>query len=354
MSLGVSIEAREANSPLAAVSARCGLVAGGNWIVDRVKVIDAWPSQDGLASILQQSHSNGGSPYNVLKDLALLGADFPLTGIGRVGDDSDGRFILDDCRRHGIDVTQLRATPATATSYTDVMTVEATGRRTFFHQRGANALLTADDFDFSRCTARRLHLGYLLLLDRLDELDGKGSSGAAEVLRRARAAGLQTSLDCVSTARGDAAAAAAPVLPHVDVLFANELETQMLTGVSLENNGIVDRSAVARSARQLLSAEVREWVCVHFPAGVLAVNREGAEVWQPSVRVPAAAIRGAAGAGDALAAGVLFGLHEGWAMPECLRLGVCAAAACLHDVSCSGGIRPVPDSLRLGERFGWR
>jgi hypothetical protein len=31
---------------------RSGILAGGNWIVDHLKIIDAWPTQDALASIL--------------------------------------------------------------------------------------------------------------------------------------------------------------------------------------------------------------------------------------------------------------------------------------------------------------
>ena len=59
-------------------------MAGGNWIVDHVKMIDRWPPQDALANIRSQFSSNGGSPYNVLKDLARLGASFPLEGVGLV------------------------------------------------------------------------------------------------------------------------------------------------------------------------------------------------------------------------------------------------------------------------------
>lgn len=33
---------------------------------------------------------------------------------------------------------------------TDVMTVESTGERTFFHHRGANAELGSEHFDFSK------------------------------------------------------------------------------------------------------------------------------------------------------------------------------------------------------------
>ena len=51
---------------------RQGILAAGNFIVDYVKVIDGYPAQDMLASILSESRSNGGGPYNVLKDLAAM------------------------------------------------------------------------------------------------------------------------------------------------------------------------------------------------------------------------------------------------------------------------------------------
>ncbi len=86
---------------------RNGLLAGGNWILDRVKIVDRYPEQDGLAHILEQSTGNGGSPYNVLKDLAKLNAPFPLAGAGLVGEDEDGNFILEGCRAHGIDTAHI-------------------------------------------------------------------------------------------------------------------------------------------------------------------------------------------------------------------------------------------------------
>ncbi|MFI5356195.1 MAG: PfkB family carbohydrate kinase [Opitutales bacterium] len=90
---------------------RTGLLAAGNWIVDHVKLIDSWPPQDGLVNILAQTRGNGGGPYNVLKALAKLGAPFPLTGLGLLGDDDNGRAIRADCAAHGIDATRLRTVP---------------------------------------------------------------------------------------------------------------------------------------------------------------------------------------------------------------------------------------------------
>src|SRR6516162_5542826 len=129
---------------------RKGILAGGNWILDRTKIIDVYPAQDALANILGETSSNGGGPYNVLKDLARLQAPFPLAAVGLVGDDAAGEYIRQDCQVHGIDTRQLHVTKEAPTSYTDVMTVKSTGRRTFFHQRGANAFLDATHFDLAR------------------------------------------------------------------------------------------------------------------------------------------------------------------------------------------------------------
>src|SRR5450755_1035975 len=111
---------------------RSGILAGGNWIRDHVKTLDAWPAQDGLANILGCADGNGGGPYNVLKDLSKLRAPFPLAGVGLVGDDADGRAILADCGESGIDASRLRAVAGVHTSYTDVMAVRGSARRTFF------------------------------------------------------------------------------------------------------------------------------------------------------------------------------------------------------------------------------
>lgn len=331
---------------------RNGIIAGGNWIVDHIKAIDRWPAQDALASIIRESKGNGGSPYNILKDLARLGVSWPLAGVGLVGNDHDGRGILDDCQKHRIDTLQIRTSEVAATSYTDVMTVEGSGRRTFFHQRGANAFLGPEHFDFNSCLYRIFHLGYLLLLDLLDELHD-GRPRACDVLERARKAGLMTSVDCVSEDSERFRTIVVPTLPYVDVLFANDFEAEKITGVALREDGRIVVRSVETAARQLLAQGVQAWVIVHFPEAVCAYGKDGQAVWQASLNLPPSEIVGAAGAGDALAAGVLLGLHEEQSMTDCLRIGVCAAAASLSHATCSDGVQTLDQCLALAKRHGF-
>src|SRR2546430_3354295 len=96
---------------------RCGLLAGGNWIIDQVKMIDVYPQPEQLGNIRSQSEGTGGAPYNVLMALAKSGAPFPLLGAGLVGADALGERILADCRRNKIDARHIGTTRLAPTSY---------------------------------------------------------------------------------------------------------------------------------------------------------------------------------------------------------------------------------------------
>jgi sugar/nucleoside kinase (ribokinase family) len=84
------------------------------------------------------------------------------------------------------------------------------------------------------------------------------------------------------------------------------------------------------------------------------VTRAGTVTRQTSVNVPQSAIKGSNGAGDAFAAGMLFGIHEGWPLAECLRLAGATAAASLRSVTTNGAVENWRACLQLAETWGWR
>ncbi len=336
------------------MNTRKGIIAGGNWIVDAVKMIDTWPQQDALTSIRSQSRGTGGSPFNVLVDLAMMGATFPLNAVGLVGNDGHGKFILNHCLGLGINTQSLQITDEAPTSYTDVMTVIGSGRRTFFHARGANALLDSSHFDFRDTTARHFHLGYLLLLDTLDGVHPEFGTVAAEVLSRAQAAGLKTSIDVVSEDSDRFKKVVVPALKYTDYCIMNEFEIGRVTGVEARQGDTLDQARLREAMERLLEHGVRERVIIHFPEGAMALGRDGSFAKHGSVVLPNGYIKGAAGAGDAFTAGVLFGWHEGQTVEEQLRLGVCAAAANLSEETCTDGMKSVGDCAALGVTHGFR
>ncbi|RCH54361.1 hypothetical protein DJ568_13820 [Mucilaginibacter hurinus] len=334
---------------------RKGILVGGNWIVDQVKIIDKYPAQEALSTILSQESSNGGSAYNISKGLRKMDVPFPVEAIGLVGADNRGNGILKECSELSIDTKQLKQIKKAGTSYTDVMSVKSNGKRTFFHYRGANSLLAEDHFDFSVSQAKIFHLGYLLLLDALDEVKADGSTGAAVVLRKAKEQGFLTSVDLVSEDSDRFTNIIPPSLPYIDYLFLNEYESHMLSGIATstgDNEVSVERCYEA--AAKILTMGVRRWVIIHFPQATLALSIDGIKVLQPSLKVPAEKIAGCVGAGDAFAAGVLMGIHEEWEMQQSLQLGVCVAASSMFKATCSDSILPYSDSLKLADSFGYR
>lgn len=334
---------------------RSGIVAGGNWIVDQIKMIDDYPVEERLVTICNERNSSGGAPFNVLKALDRMGASFPLEGVGVIGNDGKAKDILRECTKAGINTRQIKKIQGASTSYTDVMTTSSTGKRTFFHYRGANALLDESCFDFTHTNAKIFHLGYLLLLDGLDEMQSNGLTGAANVFKRAKRAGLMTSADIVSEQSKRSHKVVSSSLPFIDILFLNEFEAQMLTKIGILDQGEDTMLARCyRAAEKIIDMGVQGWVVIHFSRGAVALSNKGHKIWQQAINIPPDKVKGTVGAGDGLAAGVLYGIHENWDMQKSLLLGVSVAAASLMDVTSSDSIRPWQECMGLGEKYEFR
>jgi sugar/nucleoside kinase (ribokinase family) len=150
---------------------------------------------------------------------------------------------------------------------------------------------------------------------------------------------------------------AGPCLPHLDSVIVNELEASALTGARVSAPDVdepVDWAAMEELANGLIERGVSSLAVVHVPAGAVAARPDG-QVWrQGSVRLAPERVISTTGAGDAFAAGVIYGLHEGWSVEACLRLGAAAAAACIGDAHTSDGIGTVSECLALVDGLGYR
>lgn len=342
----------------ASAGPRAGVLCAGSVIVDLAKVIDAYPEIDHLATIEQVSMSTGGPGLNMAVDLRMLGAGFPVGLHGVVGDDQHGAFLMAECARLNIDTAGVSTVSGIATSFTDAMVERDGGRRTFFHHIGANALWDASTADLEALGARILHAGAPGLHSLMDARTPDGGNGWSALLRRARAAGLRTNMELVDIAPDRMAEVVLPCLPHLDSIVINELEAGALTGVQVATDGGVDDPVdwpvLEATVARLIELGVSRLAVVHFPAGCVAGAPSG-RIWrQGSVRLRREEVCNTVGAGDAFAAGVILGLHEGWPVENCLRLGVASAAACVRSPSTSDGIQPAEVCLAEADRAGYR
>lgn len=331
---------------------RRGIASGGNWIVDRVKQVDCLAGRGMLANVRSEQFATGGAPANVLADLARMNSPFPLWGVGVVGDDPDGRFILDSFRKLGVDVSPIQVSRAAPTSFTDVFNEERSGDRAFYHHRGANALFGPEQVLVDQLTCRIFHLGYILLLDGMDQLDPEYGTAAARLLSALQSAGILTSLDVVSEEGDRFKTFVPPALRYVDYLILNEIEAARTVGRTVRNtDGSLDGPALVDAVEALYQFGRMRMAAVHMPEGVYLRTREGRRLARGSLLLPDGFIKGAVGAGDAFCAGMLFGLHERMPIEEAAHLASCCAAASLSQPGASEGVRPLSEMLALGRQF---
>jgi len=337
---------------------RSGITAGGNWIIDIIKFIDGYPHEGNLSNILRtEEPTNGGCPYNVLLDIAKLGADLPLQAVGALGDDEHADLILEDCRQHGICTSLLSKRKGQSTSYTDVFTVMSGGQRTFFHARGANATLDVDDFKIDEIRGAICLVGYLLLLDRLDMADKKFGTRAARLLSMLKDSGIETAVDVVSENSERFTGIVVPSLKYTDYLIFNEVEAGKVLGKPLrKRDGSIKFKDASEASERLLRMGVGKMVVIHFPEGAVATVREKGKIIGESVKslkLPHGFIKGTVGAGDAFCAGCLFGISEGRPLAEILKLATGVAAASLSDPTASKGIKSIAQVNELIDKHQW-
>jgi sugar/nucleoside kinase (ribokinase family) len=334
-------------------SHRRGFVTGGTWCVDLNKMIEFWPPEDSIAEIQQIDLRGGGSGSNLAIDIKKLDPAMPVETIGIVGDDENGRFLLSHADSFGIDRSRIAVTTELPTQFTDCFGSRRTGRRTHIFYAGAAALLTPDNFDFSGIGGRIFHLGLPGVHKQLDAPWQGDANGWVTVLKKAKAAGLTTNFELVMIEPQRLASIIRPCLPYLDYLVVNDWEIGALAEEDTYKDGVTNIPACLRAARRVLEAGSMSLIVVHFPRGAVAVSRDGTVTQQPSVRVPQSEIVSANGAGDAFAAGMLYGLHEGWGVERCLALAHASAAASLRGASTTDTVERWQACLDLAARWGW-
>jgi len=311
---------------------RRGILCAGCWTLDQIRVIDHWPTEETLALTLRTDQQGGGSAHNVSIDLKKMDSALAVYTAGLLGCDTAGDFLMAQAQKWGIDSTQLHRTTSASTSFTDVMSVESTGKRTFFHHTGANDFITPNHINVSQCDAKILHLGLLGVHKTLDGPWMQDSNGWVTVLKQAKAEGLHTNIEMVSIDAEINRQLALPCLEYLDSLIVNDYEAGCLSQIATLSNGIADADACMAAAEHLLQQGAMDFV-----VGWLL----------PSIDTKPEYIKGSVGAGDAFTAGVLYGVHSNYSLKHCVQLGHVIASASLRSETTVGSVKPVAECLQL-------
>lgn len=313
-----------------------GIAVAGTVIVDRINEISAYPQAGQLTQILGIQKAIGGCVPNVALDLKKICQELPVRVFGRVGDDGDGAFVRQTLAEAGLDITGLQTDENAPTSFTEVMSVPG-GQRTFFTYSGASANFGAEDMEFGDNLPEILHLGYFLLLQKVDDGDG------LTILKAAREQGIRTSVDLVSE-NSNRYGLVKPCLAYTDYLIINELEAGMLTGIAPENENL------PKIAEALKAMGVREKVIIHKPDCAVCLSDGGLSAL-PSYALPSGYIKGTTGAGDAFCAGALYGVYNGWTDLEILEFASAAAVMALGAADATSGLADAQSTKAFCSHF---
>ncbi len=329
-----------------------GIVFAGNLIVDYVKIVNSYPEAGMLADIHKTSKCIGGCAANTSVDLARMDSSIPVKCIGMVGNDNNGEYIISVLKKYGIDTSNILVNDNLETSFTDVISVESTGERTFFHARGANAKFSFERIDFDGINADIFHMGYALLLDSFDSADTEYGTVMAKTLAKAKEKGQKTSMDVVSDNSGRFQEVVIPSLKYCDYIIINEVEASLICGLPARG----DRSEILAENIEamcslLFEKGVREKVIIHSPEAGWYMDNNGECFCIPSLKLPEGYMKGTVGAGDAFCAGILYSIYKGFDPELSLRLASAAAAANLSCENSIDGMRTFEEIILLEKQF---
>lgn len=230
----------------------------------------------------------------------------------------------------GVDTAYI-ARNGEKTSFTEVMSVSG-GQRTFFTYAGASATFGYEDIPFEKLNVKMLHLGYFLLLDKVDGGDGE------KILKRTQELGIKTSIDLVSE-NSDRYSLVLPCLKYTDNLIVNEVEAGKLTGISSTQENM--RAICER----LKDFGVKERVIIHRPEYGVCLSERGYTL-VPSYDLPSGFIQGTTGAG------ALTAIYEERSDEEILQFASACAVAALSAVDATSGLKSKEEILENCKNWG--
>lgn len=286
---------------------------------------------DGESAIGGLELQPGGSAANTICGLARLGLKCGF--IGAVGEDEPGRKLIAALAQAGVDTSCLRVKSEAVTG-TVLCFSAGRGGRSLYVSPGANGALTMQDVDLDYAgQARLLHMSSFVHDEQLAVQEKVLAALPPEVKVSFAPGALYTS-------RGFRRMA--PLLARTGALFVNESELRRLTRKDAragaerclaEGCGMVVVTS-GKGKIRLAAGEERQAVC--YIRYCEQAHGDGECLLAPSP-VPAEVVD-TTGAGDAFAAGFLYGLLRGRGLAECAVLGDLTARFCIARKGARAGL----------------
>ncbi|MBN2308090.1 MAG: carbohydrate kinase family protein [Candidatus Hydrogenedentes bacterium] len=289
--------------------------------------IDEYPEAGKLSLVPHLEIHMGGLAGVTATVFSQLGGKAAF--IGKVGTDGFGDYLLGAMRAAGVNVDGVQRVPGEGSSATIVL-ISGDGERTFLHHTGATTQLTEDDVDFGLVSqAKALHWGGPAVTPGLD------GEPIGRVMRRAREAGVKTSMDTCYDGSGVWFPRLEHALPHLDIVMSSLEEAREYTGKRTPE----DIASFYRS----FGPEV---AVIKLGGDGIYVQGADEEHRLPAHRVK---VVDTTGAGDASCAGFLYGYLQGWDLLRCARLANAVGALTVQNMGGAEAIVSLEETLAFME-----
>lgn len=327
----------------------------GNAIVDKIKTINSYPKEGMLVNINYISSSVGGCLCNTGINLKTLDKDnINVVAFSKVGNDFEGEFILNTLKKYQLDISNIIIDKDNIqTGFTDVMT-SSNGNRTFFHYKGTNKTFSINDInlDYFKNNPCLVHVGYLMLLDYFDAENKEYGTNMALLLNILKGYGCKISIDLVSEDTSRFSKVVKPSLKYCDYLIINEVEASLLTNIKVRDN---NNNLLLNNLKDIMILLKKEFnnlekIIIHSPEiGIILENNKFYILG--SLILPKDFIKGSVGAGDAFAAGCLYGIANNFDNYKILKIASATAANNLTSYDSISSAKSYDEIIKLDSLY---
>jgi len=282
------------------------IIGLGQVTVDEIYILQFIPKIDEVVFVKKRVKQQGGMVTTALKTISRLGGSVEF--IGGIGDDDNGKYVLDVFRDGNIDIKQVEIFKNQATAYSVILVDKKTGKRTIINNPGVQKVdlkLKIPDIT----GAKIIHL------------DGSWFETAVETARLAREKGITVSID----------------------LSPSNYDSKVFELIKLCNYIIVPwkfakyhtlKTTPLMAGRKLLKYGPDAVIITKGGNGSLVIS-EDKEFKIPAFQV---SVKDTTGAGDSFHGGFLFGLIKNYNLKEAVVFASAVAALNCTKIGGQGGL----------------
>ena len=297
------------------------VVGFGALNVDKLYKVNkiAGPEEEGF--IISCEETCGGSAANTIVGLARLGCKVGF--IGKVANDREGKMLLEDFRKEGVDTKGVIKTK-TGRSGTVMGFIDEKGERALYVDPGVNDTIEFEEIDKK--------YAYRTKILHLTSFVGEKSFETQKKLVENLPKNVKISLDPGELYARKGLKTLSPILTRSFVLMPNAKETALLTG---EKDYMAGAETLLKMGVKIVAVKLGSRGCY------VTNGKENHHIEAFKVQVI-----DTTGAGDAFCAGFLYGLINQKPLYECGKIGNFVASRCIMKMGARAGL-PRLDELKL-------